>query len=430
MKTHSSAPVIRVTAIAALGAVAVVVAAVVAALSLVGCGGSGSSGSPAPTGSASTTASTTGPTTAASSASPSGSAGSLAKQLVIAAASGPRENGLSVISSKGQVKQLMAPHGGPIHDIAWSPDGNRLAFLQSKKGASYYAARLRWYDATTGKSSQIVFSAEGREVSVDSFAWIAPTELIASVVAGRSTMHNDLSRNGTFWLCDVVNGSRNTMHDSGGHALRGASLSSSAGGAKVAYVFYGARSQIDDQMVQVAKSVRVLHVDNRNVTTVVKASYCAEQDPFYFPLISPDGSLIYTLQTGSDISFGYTVYRLDGSKALHHRHTYVWVAPGAWSSGGRLAFGGAPASHGLADSIQVWQPRDAKPTAILAPTQNIISSLAWSPKATQIAYAAVRPNVANGYESVWVVNADGSNKHLLLAKAGCPAWAIAPISFP
>ncbi len=427
MKTRTSASVTRVTAIAALGVAAIVA---VAALALVGCGGSGSSGSPAPTGSASTTASTTRPTTAASSASPSGSAGSPAKQLVIAAASGLRENGLSVVSSKGQVKQLMAPHGGPIHDIAWSSDGNRLAFLQSKKGATYYAARLRWYDATTGKSSQVVFPEEGREVSVDSFAWIAPTELIASVVAGRSTMRNDLSRNGTFWLCDVVSGSRKTMHDSGGHVLRGASLSSSADGTKIAFVFYGARSQINDQMVQVAKSVRVLDADDLSVTTVVKGTYFAEEDPFYFPLISPDGSLIYTLQTGSDISFGYTVYRLDGSKALHHRHTYVWVAPGAWSSGGRLAFGGAPASRRLTDSIQVWQRGEAKPTAIVAPTQNIISSLAWSPKATQIAYAAVKPDAVNGYESVWVVNADGSNKHLLLAKAGCPAWAIAPISFP
>ena len=427
MKTRSSALVPCLSNIAALAAAVVLVAAV----ALVGCGGNGAGGSPTPTGVAPQTPPTPGPTTSAISPSPSGSAGSAAKQLVIAVASGPKENGLSVISSTGQVKQLVAPHGATIHDIAWSPDGSRLAVLQSKKGVSYHDA-LWWCDAAAGTSSQIVFPNEDRGVSVDSFTWVAPTELIVSVVAGRSTVRNGLHRNGTFWLCDVVKGSRKTVHDSGGHVLRGASLSSSADGMKIAYVFYGARSQIDGQQVQVVKSLRVLDADDLSVSTVVKGTYFPEQDPFYVPLISPDGSLIYTLQTGSDISFGYTVYRLDGSVAVRNVRTFIWPAPGAWSSGGRLAFGGAPWNSPVSggDSIQVWQHGDAKPKAILAPAKIIISSLAWSPKATQIAYAAAKPNGANGYDSLWVVNADGSNKHLLLAEAGSPAWAIAPISFP
>ena len=337
-------------------------------------------------------------------------------------ASGAKGNGLSAISSTGQVKQLLAPSGGPLRNLAWSPDGERLAYLQARSGGDY-AARLFCYDATTGKASQVSFPNEDNEVAIDSFTWVAPTELIASVIASGPTYR----ANGALCLCDVAKGTKEIVKDAGGHVLRGAGVSSSADSMMIAYVFYGAASG-----GTVPETLRVLDADNLVVSTVGTGHYPADidGDAFAYPLISPDGSAIYTTQTGSDPGFGCTVWDVGGSEAMRVTGL-IWPAPGSWSSAGRLAFGGA---YGLgnatmSDSIQVWQRGVAKPTAILVPPAKLpITSLAWSPQAKQIAYSVSKSSGLNG--SLWVVNADGSNRHLLLASGSWPAWAMAPIRFP
>ena len=239
----------RTTVVVLLTAVGVACAAV----ALGACGGGGAGGPSTPTASPTTAAAS--PSTTPGSPSPSSSATSsspAAKQLVIAAATGVNANGLSVVSSTGQVKQLLAPSGGPLRSLAWSSDGTRLAYLQARS-ADDYAARLFCYDATTGKSSQIVFPNEDNEAAVDSFTWVAPTELIVSVDSGGPTYR----ANGALWLCDVVKGTRKVVKDAGGHVLRGAGVSSSADGTTIAYVSYGAASG-----GMVSERLRVFDADN------------------------------------------------------------------------------------------------------------------------------------------------------------------------
>jgi Tol biopolymer transport system component len=75
----------------------------------------------------------------------------------------------------------------------------------------------------------------------------------------------------------------------------------------------------------------------------------------------------------------------------------------------------------------VWSPGAGKPTAIVT-VKLPITSLAWSPKASQIAYAVAK---SNGLQSaLWVIDATGANNHLLLANGSWPAWAVAPVKFP
>ena len=80
------------------------------------------------------------------------------------------------------------------------------------------------------------------------------------------------------------------------------------------------------------------------------------------------------------------------------------------------------------DSLLVWPAGGGKATLILTVAKLPITSVAWTPKASQIAYAVAQ---SNGLQSsLWIVNADGSNRHLLLANGSYPAWAIAPVRSP
>ena len=385
------------------------------ALAAPGCGGSSN---PQPTATVTVTA-TGSPTSASPSPSPSTSRAPKT-QLVIACASGGRLNGISAISGSGQVKQLVAPSAGPIRSLAWSPDCRRLAYLQQTTSASY-AAILRFYDAVTGSAATIDFSSEGTATRVSGFAWVGANQLVASVTTTGDTYRT----NGTMWLCDVGKGTQAVVKSATGDAVHGSNPSASSDATTLGLVWYGHKAS-----GSIPVRLQTYDADTLSLKTVASSSQVTDidGDPFQYPLISPDGSLIAAAQTGSDPGFSVTVYPVDRSTPLKGGR-YVWPTPMSWSHDGRLAFAGAPGSADWQSStIWVWTPGGGKPVRILAPTKLPITSLAWSPKASQIAYAVGR---SSGLSSdLWVAGAGGSSPHLLLAKAGWPAWAQVPISFP
>jgi len=392
---------------------------VIAAAGLAACGGSTPPPSP-------TVTVTVSPSSASPSASPTAKP-TVKKQLAIAVASGSAANGISVIGSSGQVKQLVAPHGGPIRDLAWSPDGTRLAYLQAKS-VSEFTGRLWVYDTSTGKSSQIVFPNEDQEAVVDGFTWVGATQLVASVIGSGPSYR----ANGMLWVVDVTNVTRKAMKDDAGHRVLGANPTAAADGMRVAFVHYGkitSKQTIPEQLL-------LYDADTLAVSEVAhgKAYAGYDSDPFSFPSLSPDGSLIYACQTGSDPGFMCTVYRVDGSKAFTSP-ALIWPTNGAWDAkSARLAFGGLNGAvysgYTSGDAINVWPAGAARATTILhySRSQGGLGSLAWTPLGKQIVYAVPSAGGPNG--DIWVVNADGTNKHRLLHNGSYPACAEAPIKFP
>ena len=226
---------------------------------------------------------------------------------------------------------------------------------------------------------------------------------------------------------DIAKSSGQTIKDSGGHSIKGLGVSASTDGVHLAYVTYGAKSG-----GMIAEKLQVYDANDLAVTTVTTGQAPAEEDgdQFTYPRISPDGALIATEQTGSDIGFGLTAYGTDGTKRLQ-TGSLVWPVPVSWSAqGSRLAFGGGSTSGAStdSDSLNVWAPAASKTTRILSVAKLPITSLAWTPKALQIAYAVAKSSGLQG--TLWIVNSDGSNRHLLLADGSSPAWAVARIAFP
>ncbi len=383
---------------------------VIAAAGLAACGGSTPPPSPTVTVTLPPSSASTSP-----SASPS-TKPAVKKQLAIAVVSGSAANSVSVIGSAGQVKQLVAPHGGPIRDLAWSPDGNRLAFVQAKS-VDDPTSTLWVYDTATGKAHSIA----GNSVA---FTWVGPTQLI---VAATSTPMTPYRTNSPLYVVDVTKGTRTLVKDAAGHTLRGANPTASADGTLVAFVHYNKATGgvIPEQLL-------LYDADTLAVSEVTHGGYSSDTDgdSFSFPSLSPDGSLIYTCQTGGDPGFRCTVLRVDGSKAYSSK-VLAWPTNGAWDAKGtRLAFGGGSAMVvGLPGAINVWQVGSAKAKQILSWSHsNVGSWLAWTPLGKQIVYGVPSATGLNG--DIWVVNADGTNKHRLLHNGSYPACAEAPIKFP
>ena len=396
----------RTIALPAVALLAVVVAAGVAA-----CGGS-----PSPAATVTVTASASATTAASPSPTPSAVTNT---QLVVAVASGPKANGISVVNGSGTVKQLVAPSGGPIRDLAWAPGGVRLAFLRAVSDTNMTSS-LFVYNAHTKQLYQVGVGIA--PANVESFAWVGATQLVVSYFpVGAKSYRAD----GTLWLRDVARNSGEAVKDSAGHVVKGVAVSSSADGTRLAFVTYGAASS-----TAVAEQLRVYDADDLSVSTVAtgQAPLELDGDQFSYPLISPDGTMVATMQTGSDIGFGCTVYGTNGAQRLHATGL-VWPAPASWTAHApRLALGGAQGSFGgNNDSLLIWPVGAARVSAIVS-TKRPITSLAWTPKASQIAYTVAQANGLQG--SLWIVNADGTNRHLLLADGSFPAWAIAPIAFP
>jgi hypothetical protein len=380
---------------------------------LAACGSS----TPAPAATVTVTASTS---PSASSATSPSTTPSVAPQLVVAVASGVKANGVSVVNGSGVVKQLVAPSGGPVSELAWSPDGTRLAYLRAAS-QSDSTSSLFVYDSRTGTVSQVPVAVS--PATIDSYAWVSATRLIAAYFpAGAKTYRV----NGKLWLRDVAKGIGWPAKDDGGHLVKGTSVSASADGAHVAYVTYGTPSG-----GTIPEKLRVYDTATLAVSTVATGQAPGETDgdQFTWPVISPDGSMVATEQTGSDIGFGLTVYGVDGSTRLK-KGGLIWPTRPAWTDQGqRLAFGGASGlSGGENDSLNTWTPGASATAAVVTGLKRPVTGVAWTPKASQIAYAV---GDTTGLQSVlWIATAGGANRHVLIAHGSAPAWAVAPIAFP
>jgi dipeptidyl aminopeptidase/acylaminoacyl peptidase len=353
------------------------------------------------------------PSASASDVSPSPTAGTGDSSLAVA--TGSRGSELSAISADGVTTRLDSGTGRPLTEISWSPDGARIAFVRSK--SLYSIASSLWvYDVAAGTSTQVLIDG-APPATVFGYAWISPTELIASTTP---TVPRKYRVNGALSRCDVAAGTSEPVL-AGGTALQGFDPSASADGALVAFAQFGGKKG----QYSIAETLKVYDTTTGEVDTVAKGTVdvMVESDEYNRPRISPDGDEIFTEQTGSDVGFQVTIYGVDGS--IRWKSGYLlFPSGGAWdaSGSGKLVFGGRKTEPGAA-ILFVYDPLTAGVTQLARVGKGYLRDFAWSPDGTQIAYTVMSPRNDYTTDDLWTIGADGAGPRRIARDAGAPAWA-------
>ena len=403
-----------------LAVVAVVAAAAAVAVALLRPGDDGgdkhASASPSASASASASPSATSSPSASPTASPTAAAG-----FPMAEAGGRKGNVLTTVDAGGAAVPLSGKLGAQVFQIAWSPDGRRLACV----AGDWEAARLWLADVEAGSVSEFAFQ-EPAVVAVDSVAWLSSTELLVAGYTATPSFQGDVAE---LLVCDAEAGSVvGPLEDGSGTSLQGISVSSSADGSRVAYVTY--TDQKTNSYGTTTASERLELLD-RNAGTVTelgigKAFFDANARRFDEPLISPDGNAVIFKQAGSDVGTSYTVVDAKGTTVMHSKELN-FPAGYAWDpTGEKVVYTGHSISSngGKNDYVTFYvfdRAAGGKPRRLATYRNTMVQELSWSPDGATIAFAEwERKSYSTG--TVYQLSASGGDAHTLVHDALSPAY--------
>jgi hypothetical protein len=383
--------------------------------------GVGSTASPSPYASHSPSRSAS--PTASPSSSPSPSPTAVAG-FPMAAVTGPRGNVLSTIDAEGGVTPLGDQLGAQVYQVAWSPDGSRLACV----AGAWDHARL-WLADVGAKTISEVTIASPAVVAVDSVAWLSSTELLVAGFTAKPAFQGD---DAEFVIYDVAAGAvSGRLEDGSGAPLRGVSVSSSADGARVAYVTYTDQKKNQYGMPTATERLELLDRSDGSVKELgsAKAFFDVNARRFDEPLISPDGQAVIFRAAGSDVGTAYTVVDANGAIIMHSK-PMNFPAGYAWDpTSQKVVFTGhsVQGNGGPNDAVVFYvfdRAKGGRPKALVRYKATMVQDVSWSPDGSTIAFAEWRKSYRTG--NIYQLSAKGGDAHRLASRALSPAYRPGP----
>jgi Tol biopolymer transport system component len=372
--------------------------------------------SPTPTASASVSA------TASASPSPSPSdSPTPATGFPMAITGGPKSTILSLLSAEGEVTQLGDPLGDWVYQVSWSPDGRRLACV----AGAWDKARLWVADVDAGSLAEVVVTAPA-VVSVDSVAWLSPSELLVAGFTVRPKAQGEVAE---FVVYDIESSSVvGPLLNGAGTSLRGVSVSSSADGNRVAYVTYTDQKTDAYGMPTATERLELLDRAAGSVAELGtgKAYFDVNARRFDDPLIAPDGQAVIYRAAGGDVGTSYTVVDANGSVIMQSKDL-TFPAGYAWDpTGQKVVFTGhsIKGTGGENDPVVFYvfdRALGGRPQTIAKYKGTMVQDVSWSPDGASIAFAEYdRDDYDTG--NVYQLAATGGDADRLVSGALNPAY--------
>jgi Tol biopolymer transport system component len=199
------------------------------------------------------------------------------------------------------------------------------------------------------------------------------------------------------YTVNVSTGTLRSFPDPGGDGF-----TASPDGSRIAF-----QNDVDGSL-----QVFVMDADGSDVQQVTDDPYGAEG-----PTWSPDGSQIAYLGFGNGARRNIFVLDLATGRSTRVTHGVLEPAVPTWSPDGQIAY----TIRGLG-AIHLVDPATGE-TSVLVRDAVGAWGARWSPDGTQIAYVHDVDGVAR---AIWLMDADGSNRHELIQSGNCcidPLWS-------
>jgi WD40 repeat protein len=308
-----------------------------------------------------------------------------------------------------------------------------VAYLKHDSYSSWETT-LMTLDVAAGQATAVSFGDMAPQM-IYGFAWVSPTELVA---AAYPTVPEVIKSNGTLYRCDVAANTAEPLKDSSGKPLSGQQPSASADGAKLTFVIFTPKGSSG----VATETLELLDVASGQVSKVASAENEVRIEGYNFnaPLLSPDGTQIFTEHTGSDPGFEVTIFNTDGS-TVATLPGLSWPTGAAWdpTGSGRVIFGSTvpegdefsgPAPPKKPVLIRVWDPRAAGTgefVVVHAQKRGPLHNFAWSPDGESVVYTTWSFRRDTPGDDLFFMKSGGGRAVLAMKDAGFPARAMAVV---
>jgi len=318
----------------------------------------------------------------------------------------------------------VAPAGGAtkLVDLSFrperieaSPSGVRLALLPSTGGPRVFV-----YDIAAGTLRALSLSARGVK-QVDAITWLSNSRLL---VSGSRTAIGGYALNDRLYVLNVATGKSAWFRK-----LQGTEPSVAAQAPRLVYVRLSDAGRDPDQPGTRLVSEKLLSlrlVSGATPRVIARNRYSGGFDirAFRDPRVSPDGRLVISSTTGSDVAATYTVRAVVTGKRLFRKNTQLAGRDAtAWDAqSARIAFWGIALSAPQATRIYIYDLAADKLAAVGRYADRDATGFSWAPDGSRLAYtlSAFGNSVDRG--RLWIVDPAAPASAQVLGAGSLPAW--------
>lgn len=338
----------------------------------------------------------------------------------------PQPSSIAVVRREAGRDALwsVAPAGGAtkLVDLSFrperieaSPSGVRLALLPSTRGPRVFV-----YDIAAGTLRALSLSARGVK-QVDAITWLSNSRLL---VSGSRTATGSYALSDRLYVLNVTTGKSAWFRK-----LQGTEPSVAAQASTLVYVRLSDAGRDPDQPGTRLVSEKLLSlrlVSGATPRVIARNRYSGGFDirAFRDPRVSPDGRLVISSTTGSDVAATYTLRAVATGKRLFRKNTQLAGRDAtAWDAqSARVAFWGIALSAPQATRIYIYDLAADKLTAVGRYADRDATGLSWAPDGSRLAYtlSAFGNPVDRG--RLWIVDPATPASAQVLGAGSLPAW--------